>query len=100
MAMRSRIRTFAAAVASLMVLVACPAAYSNDAGSSSGSSVQPGADSPGAAAVPDVDTVVIPGPLRSFLRMAGISQKASPEHYWRFWDTGSGKVAAKRVSPW
>jgi len=79
MAMRSRIRTFAAAVASLLVLVACPAAYSNDAGSPTGSSVQPGADSPGAAAVPDADTVVIPGPLRSFLRMAGISQKASPD---------------------
>src|SRR6202007_3426956 len=26
-----------------------------------------------------VATVVIPGPLRSFLRMAGISQKVSPE---------------------
>src|SRR5207248_5374531 len=30
-------------------------------------------------AISPSDEVVIPGPLRSFLRMAGISQKASPE---------------------
>jgi hypothetical protein len=41
-------------------------------------SVPPG--SQGAGAPPsEASTVVIPGPLRSFLRMAGISQKVSPE---------------------
>jgi hypothetical protein len=41
---------------------------------------QPGDESAGAGtpASPDVATVTIPGPLRSFMRMAAISQKVSP----------------------
>lgn len=35
-------------------------------------------DAAHAPAAPAVDNVIIPGPLRSFLRMAGISQKVSP----------------------
>src|SRR5258708_5033106 len=36
-------------------------------------------DSAGLSPTLPVETVVIPGPLRSFLRMAGISQKISPD---------------------
>src|SRR5215831_3054266 len=37
------------------------------------------ADSPQREMSRPVETIVIPGPLRSFLRMAGISQEISPE---------------------
>ena len=36
-------------------------------------------DQASAARSPEVETIAIPGPLRSFLRMAGISQKASSD---------------------
>ena len=45
------------------------------AASAASSAATPAADSPAAA----VTTVAIPGPLRSFLRMAAISQKVSPD---------------------
>src|ERR1700755_19527 len=48
-----------------------------------GSLRSPGADQRSSASrlspTLSVETVVIPGPLRSFLRMAGISQKVSPD---------------------
>ncbi|MGC2404342.1 MAG: hypothetical protein WA510_31410 [Acidobacteriaceae bacterium] len=40
---------------------------------------QPQAAKPSRLAAPAENTVVIPGPLRSFLRMAGISQQIAPE---------------------
>ena len=53
----------------LLLVCLCGSLSANAAGS-------PRPQEPG---VPPSQTVVIPGPLRSFLRMAGISQKASPE---------------------
>ena len=37
------------------------------------------ADTASPEGVPSTPTTLVPGPLRSFLRMAGISQKASPD---------------------
>jgi hypothetical protein len=54
-----------------LLVSVCGSVSSNAAGS-------PRSQEPGAAPSP-AETVVIPGPVRSFLRMAGISQKASPE---------------------
>src|SRR6266404_7662573 len=45
------------------------------AATSGAAAANPAADTPAAAAT----TVAIPGPLRSFLRMAAISQKVSPD---------------------
>src|SRR5438309_8273199 len=58
-------------------LLASTSAQSNDGSRSSGAKQR---DSGGqSVSTTPVETVVIPGPLRSFLRMAGISQKISPE---------------------
>jgi hypothetical protein len=46
---------------------------------SGGSSGEPTYDGPRTTQPVQVEMVTIPGPLRSFLRMAGISQEASPE---------------------
>lgn len=43
------------------------------------SAATPPQDKPTAQTQPEPTTVTIPGPLRSFLRMAGISQKAPPD---------------------
>lgn len=66
--MKSPLRPFAVFLVGLLCLCACPA--SNAAPPSAG---------PVTSTSPPVDTVIIPGPLRSFLRMAGISQKIQPE---------------------
>jgi hypothetical protein len=46
---------------------------------SAGSSGQPTDDGPRTTQPAKVEMVTIPGPLRSFLRMAGVSQEATPE---------------------
>jgi hypothetical protein len=67
-------------VATLLVLVVWSASVF---GESSASAKASGDDNPGSSPGKDSNSpaaeAVIPGPLRSFLRMAGISQKASPE---------------------
>ncbi|MGD0154681.1 MAG: hypothetical protein ABSB50_01195 [Terracidiphilus sp.] len=47
------------------------------AGDPAASAAQPVAAAPDSAANQPAETVIVPGPLRSFLRMAGISQEAS-----------------------
>lgn len=47
--------------------------------SAKASGTEPGPSSTRTAAPAGVETVTIPGPMRSFLRMAGISQEAAPE---------------------
>jgi len=79
--MKSLLRPFAVFVAALLCLLICCSVYSGDRVQAASSSTRPDPESAGAAtsASPAVDSVIIPGPLRSFLRMAGISQKVSPE---------------------
>jgi hypothetical protein len=60
--MRAPFRSFAVFIAGLLCLHSCSTAFAGD----------------GAPTAP-VNNVIIPGPLRSFLRMAGISQKVLPE---------------------
>jgi len=62
--------------AAFLCLLLCAAAARADSMPAS-----PDADTAGKgnAASPIGDMVMIPGPLRSFLRMAGISQKVSPD---------------------
>ena len=76
--MKSPLRPFGVFIAVLLSLCVC---YSSDAALAASSSSQPNTESAGAGAPvsPSVDSVIIPGPLRSFLRMAGISQKISPD---------------------
>ena len=64
----------------LMVLVAgllcvCPCSYAGGQAQAASAGSQSTAKLAGAANVPAGDSIFIPGPLRSFLRMAGISQK-------------------------
>jgi hypothetical protein len=71
--MKSPLRLFAVFVATLPCLCVCASAYTGGAAQAVSSSTQ-------APATPStVETVIIPGPLRSFLRMAGISQKISTD---------------------
>src|SRR5271170_3024113 len=67
--MRALLRRFAVPVAGLMCLCACSPVY---AASTHG-------DSDGTPSSLAVNSAIIPGPLRSFMRMAGISQKIQPE---------------------
>ena len=60
--MRAPFRSLAVFIAGLLCLHTCSTAFAGD----------------GAPTAP-VNNVIIPGPLRSFLRMAGISQKVLPE---------------------
>ena len=78
--MKSPLR-FAVSVAGLLCLHFCISIYSADAAQAASISTQPATESAGAGtpASPMVESVIIPGPLRSFLRMAGISQKISPD---------------------
>src|SRR5216684_1246614 len=50
-------------------------ASSSSAATSGAATANPAADAPAAA----ITTAAVPGPLRSFLRMAAVSQKVSPE---------------------
>jgi hypothetical protein len=72
--MKSTLRLFAVFVAALLCRCSCAAAYTGGATqAASPSATQRNTDSSTA------ETITIPGPLRSFLRMAAISQKASPD---------------------
>jgi hypothetical protein len=79
--MKSLLRPFAVLVAALLSLGVCYSNYSGDAvlAASSVSHPDPVPVDAGTPVSPPADTVIIPGPLRSFLRMAGISQKISPD---------------------
>jgi hypothetical protein len=72
------------ALLSLGIFCQCSVSWAqaNSAGSSTPSHSQPSATKsahPAAYSSPQQNTVEIPGPLRSFLRMAGISQQIPPE---------------------
>src|SRR5450631_1312064 len=76
--MMSSLRPFVSVVGAALGLSFCACVYSGDAVQAA---VLPDTPAPGVAA-PAVRTssrVIIPGPLRSFLRMAGISQQVAPE---------------------
>jgi len=79
-AMKSTLRLFAVFITSLLWLCICATAYAGDPAQAVSSSVQASTKSASreVPTSPAVDTIIIPGPLRSFLRMAGISQKISP----------------------
>src|SRR5271165_5892033 len=68
-------------VASLLSLCACSLAYSGRPSEADryASGLDTGIPRAGTSASSPSETVVIPGPLRSFLRMAGVSQKIVPE---------------------
>ena len=76
--MQSPLRLFATFVLGLLYLCAC---FSGRVAQAAPSAFLPDSASAGEGepASPAGDTVVIPGSLRSFLRMAGISQKISPD---------------------
>ena len=78
--MKSTLRLFAVFITSLLWLCICATAYAGDPAQAVSSSVQASTKSASreVPTSPAVDTIIIPGPLRSFLRMAGISQKISP----------------------
>src|SRR5450756_520468 len=80
-AMKLRLRLSGVFVACLLWL--CVSCSITRVGTLYASTALPSLDgnfvSPETLATPPVEMAIIPGPLRSFLRMAGISQKASPE---------------------
>jgi len=76
--MKSSLRSFAVFVPSLLGLCLCASSNAGVAWAIS-SSDQPNSAQTGAATPKVVHTVTIPGPLRSFLRMAAISQKVSAD---------------------
>jgi hypothetical protein len=80
--MKCPLRTFAILVSAFFCLCVCSSAYSGNAVMGASSSDQPNTGSAKAGAPqssPTVETVAVPGPLRSFMRMAAISQKVTPE---------------------
>ena len=74
--MKSVLRKSLVTFAAFLCLLICAAAAR-----AASMPVSPDADAAGKgiAASPTGDMIMIPGPLRSFLRMAGISQKVSPD---------------------
>jgi hypothetical protein len=78
--MKPSLRPFGVFAAILFSLCACYSSYPSEAVSAAASSTQPEPKSAGLGAPVSqpVESVFIPGPLRSFLRMAGISQQISP----------------------
>jgi hypothetical protein len=76
--MKRLLRSAVIFAAASLCLCVCSSVYSGKAVQAA--STQPGDESAaaGAPASPDLATVTIPGPLRSFMRMAAISQKVSP----------------------
>jgi hypothetical protein len=80
--MKRPLRTSAIFVAAFLCLCPCSSVYAGNAVMAASSPSQPDPESaatvaPASPAV-EVQTVAIPGPLRSFLRMAAVSQKVSP----------------------
>ncbi len=79
--MKSSLRPFAVVGPSLLGLCLYAASYSGGVAwaVSTSFSDQPDTAKPGTTAPAIVHAVTIPGPLRSFMRMAAISQKVSPD---------------------
>lgn len=75
--MRSRIPLLASLSVLLLFCLASLPCSAENAGSSFASKAPSRTTSPDAS--PQTSTIAIPGPLRSFLRMAGISQQIAPE---------------------
>jgi hypothetical protein len=69
------LRTVAISLSAFFCLCLCSSAYSGNAVNASDQPHTASARPP----APAVETVLIPGPLRSFMRMAAISQKVTPE---------------------
>jgi hypothetical protein len=76
--MKSFLRPFAVLVSSLLGLCLYASSYSGGVAWAATSSDQSNTAKTGAA-TPVGHVVIIPGPLRSFMRMAAISQKVSPD---------------------
>jgi hypothetical protein len=78
--MKSTLRLSCVLIASFASLSVCSSMYPGHAVQAASASTVPGAASGNTppTASPAVETVVIPGPLRSFERMAGISQEVAP----------------------
>ncbi len=76
--MKRPLHSLAIFVSAFTCLCACSSAYSANPAKDASPSDQP---SPRSAKPPalSTETVTIPGPLRSFMRMAAISQKVTPE---------------------
>jgi len=75
--MKFPIRPFSILVTGLLTVATCYAAHAAKLPPSSGGS-QAAAIGGEPSSGQQIETVIIPGPLRSFLRMAGISQEATP----------------------
>jgi hypothetical protein len=74
--MKCPLRTFAIFLSAFFCLCACSSGNAVSGASPSDQPKTASAKPPSSAAA---DTVMIPGPLRSFMRMAAISQKVAPE---------------------
>jgi hypothetical protein len=74
--MKLPVRPWTPLLTALLCLSVC---FSARAGNPGNSSDQPRADAADKAAAATKEMVTIPGPLRGFLRMAGISQEAAPD---------------------
>ena len=70
-------RLLAVFVSSLLILGACSSARAAQAPQAADSPQGTASSDQSSAGLPN-ETVIIPGPLRSFLRMAGISQEIAP----------------------
>lgn len=78
--MISSLRPSIAAVRTTVCMWVCACLFMGGSVYAASSTADPDTASRGVAmSLPHADTVVIPGPLRSFLRMAGISQQVAPE---------------------
>ena len=79
--MMSSLRPFASVAGAILGLSVCACIYSGDSVHAASSAGRPDTTAPGVSlpATRAGSRVIIPGPLRSFLRMAGISQEVAPE---------------------
>jgi hypothetical protein len=77
--MMSSLRPIASVAGAVLGLSVCACIYSGDAVHAASWSADTPAPRVATPAVRTANRVIIPGPLRSFLRMAGISQQVSPE---------------------
>jgi hypothetical protein len=77
--MKRRLRIFAIFFSAFFGLSICSSASSGNPVKESDQSKNRSAKSGAPPSSPDGDTALIPGPLRSFMRMAAISQKVAPE---------------------
>jgi hypothetical protein len=79
--MMSSLRPFASVAGAVLGLSVCACVFSGGAVYAASSSGGPDAATKAVASSPTraLNRVIIPGPLRSFLRMAGISQQVAPD---------------------